>query len=129
VKLALLFVFVALTACHHKKEVFVIRPPFSTFCPEYAPEPMPKLVREGRQMFLQLPFTPAEDRQADAIVAAVKQGPTIMRIEGTDREFIAQHLGPRCIEVYVDSAEQAEAILLDLGFKKEESKLPLPPNT
>jgi hypothetical protein len=128
-KLVALIVVAGLVGCSRSgTPILTIRDPCSTFCAEYAPDQTPRLVRSGGQLLLRVSFTPAENNEASAVYAAVKRGPTILRVERTGREFIAQQACNGCIEIYVDSPEQAEAILLDLCFKKEESKLPLPPN-
>ena len=77
-------------------------------------------------MLLQVSFTPAKDKEADAIADAVKREPTVLRVERTGRQFVAASLCNGGIEIQVDSVAEAEAILRDLCFQAEENRL-MPP--
>jgi hypothetical protein len=69
---------------------------------------------------LEVSFTPAAGyEEVDRVEKAAKHGPAVARVKHTGREFIIQGPALGGILVYVDSLEQAEAILRDLCFAGE----------
>jgi hypothetical protein len=105
----------------------LIREPCSDFGTRFAPDPSPKLVRNDRQLLLEVPFTPAAGyEEVDHIAKAAKNGPIVARVQRSGRQFIIQGRASGGILVYVDSVEHAEAILRDLCYEGDQAKLAAP---
>ena len=124
-----LLCFIAFFGCAPKRlpSPLVIREPCADFVTNFAPDPSPKLVRTNGQLLLEVPFTPAAGyEEVDQMVEAAKRGPFVARVDKTGRQFIIQAPSNGGIMVYVDSVEQAEAILRDLCYEGDKARLAAP---
>jgi hypothetical protein len=89
----------------------------------------PRLLLDGAQMVLAIPYTPSKDTYADTVHGAVeRRAPRKMLIEKSGRAIEAIGNSPQGeLLVRVSSDAQAKVILSDLCFRDVEVHALLPP--
>ncbi|NRF72462.1 hypothetical protein HLB44_36485 [Aquincola sp. S2] len=95
-----------------------VEQPCNTFVSEFAPVPTPQLRPSGPPYELLVSFTPAKDKEADAVVAAVEAGTRRVVIPSANVEAEALRVERGHLVLRAHTKDHAVQLLRALCFKE-----------